>query len=39
MTRVAAPSLAKDGLTYKPNLTLRGPDRLTVLFDDIQGPF
>ncbi|WP_121745192.1 cytochrome P450 [Streptomyces sp. E2N166] len=38
VTRVTAPSLAQDGLTYKPNLTLRGPDRLTVLFDDIQGP-
>ncbi|MGQ4727388.1 MULTISPECIES: cytochrome P450 [Streptomyces] len=38
VTRVAAPSLAEDGLMYKPNLTLRGPDRLTVLFDDIQAP-
>ncbi|SOD64426.1 hypothetical protein SAMN06297387_116150 [Streptomyces zhaozhouensis] len=37
-SRVTAPSLAENGLAYRPNLTLRGPDRLNVLFDDIQAP-
>ena len=28
--RVAAPGLAEDGLHYKPNFNLRGPDRLLI---------
>jgi cytochrome P450 len=28
--RVAAPELAEDGLHYKPNFNLRGPDRLLI---------
>jgi cytochrome P450 len=33
--RVVAPSLAKGGLSYKPNLNLRGPERLVVDFAEI----
>jgi cytochrome P450 len=33
--RVIAPKLAPDGLSYKPNLNLRGPDRLVVDFAEI----
>jgi cytochrome P450 len=33
--RVVAPELAADGLSYKPNLNLRGPDRLVVEFAEI----
>jgi hypothetical protein len=33
--RVIAPSLAEDGLSYKPNLNLRGPERLVVDFAKI----
>jgi cytochrome P450 len=33
--RVVAPELAADGLSYKPNLNLRGPDRLVVDFAEI----
>jgi cytochrome P450 len=33
--RVVAPSLAEGGLTYKPNLNLRGPERLVVDFAEI----
>jgi cytochrome P450 len=33
--RVVAPSLAEDELSYKPNLNLRGPDRLVVNFTEI----
>jgi cytochrome P450 len=33
--RVVAPSLAEGGLSYKPNLNLRGPERLVVDFADI----
>jgi cytochrome P450 len=33
--RVVAPQLAADGLSYKPNLNLRGPDRLVVDFAEI----
>jgi cytochrome P450 len=33
--RVVAPELATDGLSYKPNLNLRGPDRLVVDFAEI----
>ncbi len=33
--RVRAPELAADGLSYKPNLNLRGPDRLVVEFAEI----
>jgi cytochrome P450 len=33
--RVVAPELAADGLSYKPNLNLRGPDRLLVDFAEI----
>jgi cytochrome P450 len=33
--RVVAPELAPDGLSYKPNLNLRGPDRLVVDFTEI----
>jgi cytochrome P450 len=33
--RVLAPELAADGLSYKPNLNLRGPDRLVVEFAEI----
>jgi cytochrome P450 len=28
--RVTEPGLAEDGLSYKPNFNLRGPDRLVV---------
>jgi hypothetical protein len=38
VTRVVASALATDGLAYKPNLTLRGPDRLTIDFHDIRRP-
>jgi cytochrome P450 len=33
--RVLAPELALDGLSYKPNLNLRGPERLVVDFAEI----
>jgi cytochrome P450 len=33
--RVVAPALAPDGLSYKPNLNLRGPERLVVDFAEI----
>lgn len=33
--RVVAPELAAGGLSYKPNLNLRGPDRLVVDFAEI----
>ena len=33
--RVVAPEMAADGLSYKPNLNLRGPDRLVVDFAEI----
>jgi cytochrome P450 len=33
--RVVAPEMASDGLSYKPNLNLRGPDRLVVNFAEI----
>jgi cytochrome P450 len=33
--RVIAPELAPDGLSYKPNMNLRGPDRLVVDFAEI----
>jgi cytochrome P450 len=33
--RVVRPSLAEDGLSYKPNLNLRGPERLVVNFATI----
>jgi cytochrome P450 len=33
--RVVAPSLAEDELSYKPNLNLRGPERLVVNFAEI----
>jgi hypothetical protein len=33
--RVVAPSLADGGLSYKPNLNLRGPERLVVDFAEI----
>jgi cytochrome P450 len=35
--RVVAPSLDEGGLTYKPNLNLRGPERLVVDFAEITG--
>jgi len=35
--RVVAPSLAEDELSYKPNLNLRGPERLVVDFAEITG--
>ena len=35
--RVVEPSLAEDELSYKPNLNLRGPDRLVVDFAEIIG--
>jgi cytochrome P450 len=34
--RVVAPSLADGGLSYKPNLNLRGPERLVVDFAKIK---
>jgi len=36
--RVVAPELDADGLSYKPNLNLRGPDRLLVNFAQITSP-
>jgi cytochrome P450 len=36
--RVVAPELEADGLSYKPNLNLRGPDRLLVSFARIASP-
>jgi cytochrome P450 len=36
-TRIAAPQLEADALSYKPNLNLRGPDQLVVRFSAI-GP-
>jgi cytochrome P450 len=36
--RVVAPELAADGLSYKPNMNLRGPDRLLVDFAEIISP-
>ena len=35
-TRVAEPELDEAGLRYKPNLNLRGPERLTVRFSGIR---
>lgn len=35
--RVVKPSLAEGELSYKPNLNLRGPDRLVVDFAEITG--
>ena len=35
-TRVAGPELDPAGLTYKPNLNLRGPERLVVGFAGIK---
>lgn len=35
-TRVVNPRLTTDEIPYKPNLSLRGPDRLDVDFDDIR---
>ncbi len=35
--RVVAPSLAEEELSYKPNLNLRGPERLVVDFAEISG--
>jgi len=35
--RVIAPTLAEDGLSYKPNLNLRGPERMVVNFAEITG--
>ncbi|HTW03103.1 MAG TPA: cytochrome P450, partial [Streptosporangiaceae bacterium] len=37
-TRVAGPELDPGGLTYKPNLNLRGPSRLEVRFAAIRRP-
>jgi len=34
-SRVTAPELDEDALHYKPNLNLRGPDRLAVTFAEI----
>jgi len=34
---VIAPTLAEDGLSYKPNLNLRGPERMVVNFAEITG--
>jgi cytochrome P450 len=36
--RVVAPSLAEGGLSYKPNLNLRGPEHLLVSFAEITSP-
>jgi cytochrome P450 len=37
-TRVTAPGLAEDGLSYKPNFNLRGPDRLVIRTAGIRQP-
>ncbi|HYZ52001.1 MAG TPA: cytochrome P450 [Streptosporangiaceae bacterium] len=37
-TRVTAPELAEDGLSYKPNVNLRGPERLVVRTAGIRRP-
>ncbi len=34
-SRIVAPNLAPGGLSYKPNMNLRGPDRLVVEFAEI----
>jgi cytochrome P450 len=36
--RVVAPSLDESELSYKPNLNLRGPERLLVSFEEITSP-
>ncbi|WP_406453370.1 cytochrome P450 [Streptomyces sp. NBC_01622] len=35
-SRMVGPRLAAQGLSYKPNLSLRGPDRLEVAYDGIR---
>jgi hypothetical protein len=35
-TRVAGPELDEAGLAYKPNVNLRGPERLPVRFASIR---
>jgi cytochrome P450 len=37
-TRVTAPELAEDGLSYKPNFNLRGPGRLVIRTAGIRQP-